>query len=289
MRNKRCLFPYLVLIPVMLVLVVFIIAPIIGSFLISLFDYNPLRAQNLFTGIANYLRLFRDGIFYISLSNTLKYVIVMVSLNLVITLIVAQIISQMSSNKVRSIFRSVFFMPCVATRAATSIVWMLSIFPTQGGMLNILGKLIGMPAVSWLGNANILLTSIIIYSLWADIILFIAGIDGIPNEFYEAAEIDGAGAFYRFIRITLPLLGRTFSFVLAMTLISQFQAFVQFSILAPEGGASYSGQVLSTMIYSVGFQQKNMGYASSVSVVLFIIILTVTVIQQRVNRVDWGY
>ena len=112
---------------------------------------------------------------------------------------------------------------------------------------------------------------------------------GIPRDFYEAAEIDGAGPVRRFFSITLPLLTRTFSFVCIMTIISQFQAFAQFSILAPTGGPSRSAYVLGTYIYRIGFVSHDMGYASAVSVTLFLIMLVITLIQQRMNRVDWRY
>jgi multiple sugar transport system permease protein/raffinose/stachyose/melibiose transport system permease protein len=123
-----------------------------------------------------------------------------------------------------------------------------------------------------------------------NIILFIAGIQGIPDDFYEAAQIDGAGPVKRFFMITMPLLARTLAFVVAMTFISQFQAFAQFSIMTNDGGgAGRAGYVLSTYIYNTGFKNKDMGYASTVSLALFALIMIVTVAQRRINRVDWGY
>jgi multiple sugar transport system permease protein/raffinose/stachyose/melibiose transport system permease protein len=137
------------------------------------------------------------------------------------------------------------------------------------------------------------LFSLILFTIWADIgyntVLFTAGIDGIPKEFYEAADIDGAGPILRFFKITLPLLGRTFSFVAAMTLISHFQMFAQFRIFASTGGAGNAGRVLTSYIYHIGFTAKDMGYSAAISVTLFIIILVFTAVQQRLNKVDWGY
>lgn len=291
---KNTKFPYFVLIPMLLCLTVFVIVPIIGSFVIAFFDYNPLRQDggNAFVGWQNFKTLLSDELFHTSLRNTLYYVLVMVSINICVTLVVAQVLCSLRSNKWRSLFRTSFFLPCVAPLAAVSIVWVKSIFTTRGG-LNMLLGIFGVDAINWLGNAATLMPAIIILSLWADvgynIVLFIAGIQGIPEDCFEAAAIDGAGPVRRFFQITLPLLGRTLTFVIVMTLISQFQAFAQFSIIAADGGPGRAGYVLSTYIYNIGFKQKDMGYASAVSVALFLIIMVVTIIQRRMNRVDWGY
>jgi len=288
------MFPFFVLVPILFLLVLFIIVPILGSFVISFLDYNPLRQAggNMFVGFANYRSLFQDELFIKSLTNTLYYVFVMVGINLMMTLAIAYVLCLLTSNKWRSLFRVAFFLPCVAPLSAIAFVWSRSVFPTRGA-LNMLLALFGIPAVNWLGNPGTLMPSLILLSLWADvgynIILFIAGIQGIPEDFFEAATIDGASALRSFVSVTLPLLGRTMAFVVAMTLISQFQAFAQFSIIAGSGGPGRAGYVLSTYIYDVGFKAKDMGYASAVSVALFFLMLIVTAVQQRLNRVDWGY
>jgi multiple sugar transport system permease protein/raffinose/stachyose/melibiose transport system permease protein len=279
--------------PIVLTLTLFVVVPIVGSFIIAFLDYNPLRETgNTFVGLQNFRTLLTDDLYQKSLGNTLYYVGVMVAINLCVTLVVAAVLSSLASNKWRSLFRVLFFMPCVAPLAAISVVWQKSIFPAKGG-LNMLLSLFGARATDWIGNAGTLMTALLILSLWADvgynIVLFIAGIQNIPRDYYEAAQIDGAGPIRMFLRITLPLLGRTFAFVSAMTLISQFQAFAQFSILAKDGGPGRAGYVLSTYIYYQGFTAKNMGYAAAVSVTLFLLIFVITMIQQRMSRVDWGY
>ena len=291
---KHSKFPYLVLTPMLAILFTFTVLPIIGSFVIAFMDYNPLRAVgNSFVGFSNFVRFFSDELFKKSLGNTLYFVVMMTVTNIVITLIIAQLLSALSSNRWRSLFRVMFFMPCVAPLAAVSIIWMRSILPIKGGLLNMALIQLGIAPVNWLGSAGMIMTSIMILTQWADlgynIILFIAGIQGIPDTFYEAAKIDGAGPFRRFFAITLPLLNKTFSFVFIMTLISEFQAFAQFSIVAKDGGPGRAGYVLSTYIYNTGFANKDLGYASAISVALFLIIMTVTLIQRRMVRVDWGY
>ena len=291
---KKSKFPYIVLAPMLFLLLLFVVAPIAGSFVISFFDYNPLRTEgNLFIGFANFSKLFADSMFHLVLRNTLYYVFVMVGINLCFTLVVAQVLCSLTSNKWRSLFRVNFFMPCVAPLAAVALVWGRTVLTTKGGNLNMLIGLFGAQPINWL-SATMLMPSLILLSLWADvgynIILFIAGIQGIPDDFYEAAQIDGAGPIRRFFLVTLPLLGRTLTFVIAMTFISQFQAFAQFSVMATnEGGAGRAGYVLSTYIYNIGFKQKDMGYASAVSLALFALIMIVTTVQRRLSRVDWGY
>ncbi|MCL1854694.1 MAG: sugar ABC transporter permease [Clostridia bacterium] len=291
---KKSKFPYLVLTPMLILLFLFVAVPIAGSFVISFFDYNPLRrgTGDQFIGLQNFVTLFQDEMFHTTLLNTLYYVFVMVGINLCMTLVIAQVLCTLTSNKWRSLFRVNFFMPCVAPLAAVAIVWQRTILPTKGGGLNMLLGLVGAQPMNWT-NAAMLMPSLIMLSLWADvgynIILFIAGIQGIPEDFYEAAHIDGANAVQQFFKLTLPLLGRTLAFVVAMTFISQFQAFAQFSIIAKEGGPGRAGYVLSTYIYNVGFKVKDMGYASAISLALFALIMIVTVAQRRLNRVDWGY
>ena len=134
---------------------------------------------------------------------------------------------------------------------------------------------------------------LVIYTIWVDVgynvILFSAGIDGIPSYVYEAADLDGASEWVKFRKITWPLLGRSFQFVIVQTLISHFQMFAQFAVLILKDGPQNSGLVLSRYIYKMAFEYKDMGYASAVSLVLFVIIMTLSLIEQKKSAVDWGY
>jgi multiple sugar transport system permease protein/raffinose/stachyose/melibiose transport system permease protein len=291
MKNDR--FVALVLVPAIALLTLFVVVPIIGSFGISLFDYNPLRESNPFLGIDNYKRLLSDPVYKRAVQNTLFFVFVTVTINIALTLLLAQCIAGIRRKSLRNLILVAIFMPCVAPMANSAVVWSRSLFPPRAGLFNTIITAFGGTPVDWIGNASWLMPSLIIFSVWADIgyntVLFTAGIDGIPKDFYEAADIDGAGPVIRFFKITMPLLGRTFSFVAAMTMISHFQMFAQFMIFARTGGAGNSGRVLTSYIYHIGFTAKDMGYASAISVTLFVIIMVFTVIQQRLNRVDWGY
>jgi multiple sugar transport system permease protein/raffinose/stachyose/melibiose transport system permease protein len=284
----------LILIPAFLHLTVFMLIPILGNGVVSFMEYNPLRTDNTFTGFDNYVKLLGDEVFFKSLVNTLVFVIVTVTLNLLLSLTLATLISQLKSNKTRSFFRMIAFLPCIAPLVAASVVWQRSIYPTDSGLLNMVIKAFGGGNVNWLGSADYLMIAVVIFTIWADIgyniILFSAGIDGIPGELYQASSLDGAGRWRQFKNITLPLLGRTFAFVVIMTLISHFQMFAQFNVLAYKGmGPQNSGLVLTSYIYKMAFEHKEMGYASAISMALFIIILIITLIQQRLSKVDWEY
>jgi multiple sugar transport system permease protein/raffinose/stachyose/melibiose transport system permease protein len=202
-------------------------------------------------------------------------------------------ICQLKSNKTRSFFRMIVFLPCIAPMVASAVVWGRSIMNTKTGLLNEIIRMFGGHGIAWTGDAQYVMLSVIIFTLWADlgynIILFCAGIDSIPGDVYEAADLDGCTGWQKFRGITLPLLGRTTTFVVLMTLISYFQMFAQFSVLLFKDGPQNSGLVLTSYIYKTAFVYKEMGYAAAISVVLFLLILVVSLIQQRVNKVDWEY
>jgi len=290
-HNKK--FILSTIIPAFIEVAIFMVIPIIGTFVISFMDYSPLRDTNFFTGISNYAKLFTDGDFLIATKNTLVFTFVAVAINIVISLAIATFISQLKSNKTRSFFRMMSFLPCIAPMVASSVVWLRTVFPQKTGLLNAIITSLGFPAINFTGDAQYLMMSVIIFTLWADlgynIILFCAGIDGIPTDIYEAAKIDGVSRWKQFTKITLPLLGRTMAFVTLMTLISYFQMFAQFEVLAVKGGPQQSGLVLTSYIYKTAFVYKEMGYAAAISVALFIIIVIVSIVQKRLNKVDWEY
>ena len=286
-------FLLLVLIPIFIEATIFLIIPILGTCGISFMDYNPLSHTAEIIGLDNYRQLLHDPDALIALKNTLVFTVVAVALNIVISLTIATLISQMKSNKTRSFFRMIVFLPCMAPMVASAVVWGRSIFNTKIGLVNQIIEAFGGESIAWTGDAKYVMFTVIVFTLWADlgynIILYSAGIDGIPADVYEAAELDGTSGWKKFFHITLPLLGRTTAFVILMTLISYFQMFAQFSVLLFKDGPQNSGLVLTSYIYENAFIYKEMGYAAALSVVLFLMILIVSAVQQRVNKVDWEY
>ena len=286
-------FLLLVLIPIFIEAMIFLVIPILGTIGISCTDYHPIAHKMDPVGLANYKGLFDDPKFVIAFKNTLVFTIVAVGLNIIISLTTASMICQLKSNKTRSFFRMIVFLPCIAPMVASAVVWGRSIMNTKTGLLNEIIRMFGGHGIAWTGDAQYVMLSVIIFTLWADlgynIILFCAGIDSIPGDVYEAADLDGCTGWQKFRGITLPLLGRTTTFVVLMTLISYFQMFAQFSVLLFKDGPQNSGLVLTSYIYKTAFVYKEMGYAAAISVVLFLLILVVSLIQQRVNKVDWEY
>lgn len=291
MKNNR--FVASVLVPIFLLIIVFLFIPLLLGLGISFLDYNPLREQNQFIGLENYLKLARDPIFLKALKNTIFFVFITVLFNIVFTLGLSIFISALPSNKYRSFYRMMYFLPCIAPMVGSTSVWGSRVFSTRTGILNTILVQLGGKQINFLGNADTVMWAIIAFTIWVDFgyntILFSAGLDAIPGTYQDAAKIDGANAWQRFTRITLPLLERTFVFVLIMTIISHFQMIVQFMTLATRGGPNYASTVLTLYVYNLGFVTKDMGYASAVALVLFSIIMAVTLIQRRFMKTDWGY
>ena len=291
MKNNR--FVAMVLIPALGLLTLFIAIPIVGSFVISLFDYNPLMQNHPFMGFDNYKRLFSEDLYRISVRNTLVFVLVTSSINIALGLVLASLISGIRHRWLRNLVLVCIFLPCVVPIANSAVVWSRSLYAGRNGLFNILLEKLGIEAVNWMGDSTMLMPALILFTVWADMgyntVLLTAGAEGIPHDLYEAASIDGAGPLWRFFKITVPLLGRVMMFIIPMTLISHFQMFAQFEIMARNGGPSRAGQVLTTYIYYSGFRAKDLGYASAISVTLFLMILIITTVQRRISRVDWEY
>lgn len=291
MKNNR--FVAAVLVPGFLFLLIFSIFPVVYGLGISLYDYNPANSEQLFLGLDNYKRLIQDEVFWKAVKNTLFFCIAAVAANIVITLFLAKIISVLPSKRIRTLFRTILFIPCIAPMVGTSMVWKFGIVETDGGLINQIRGLFGLGAQNWYLTTTALMVIIIIYTLWADIgynvVLFTAGIEGVPAEFDEAAKIDGAGPVRSFLFIKLPLMGRTFAFVAVMTMANYFQMFAQFRIFAPDGGRDNAAMVLSNYIYRMSFTNYDMGYASAVSAGLFIIVFAVAMVQNKLMRADWSY
>lgn len=291
MKDKK--FVYGIIIPCFVLLFIFSVFPLFYGLGISLYDYNPIRQDNPFIGLANYTALLQDEKFKAAFVHTIIYVGVAVGLNIIFTLVIAQVITSLPGRKLKTIFRTIFFIPCIAPIAGTAVVWKSGLLYKDGGTFNVILEKIGLPTVDWMASTPTILGMLILFTLWADmgynIVLFCAGLEGIPRTFEEAAAIDGATPFQRFIKIRLPLLGRTFTFVLMQTLISYFQMFAQFKIISKNQSGIDYGSVLTTEIYKQSFERYNMGYASAIATVLFFMVFIVAMLQKRATKVDWSY
>ncbi len=291
MKNNR--FVAIVLVPGFLFLLVFVVFPVAYGLGISFYDYNPANSQNPFTGIENYKRLIHDEVFWIAVKNTIFFCVAAVTANIVITLFLAEMICILPSKWMKTLFRTILFIPCIAPMVGTSTVWKYGIFGTDGGALNRIAGLFGAAPKNWFLTTWQFMLLIIVFTLWADIgynvVLFTAGIEGVPKEFEEAGAIDGAGPVRRFLWIKLPLMGRTFAFVAIMTMANYFQMFAQFRVFAASGGRNDSAMVLTNYVYKMSFDSFDMGYASAVAAALFVLVFAVAMLQNKMMRMDWSY
>lgn len=279
-RISRRSVPYLFLLPSFALLIVFSFIPFFQGLYFSLTDY-PLLQSPRFIGLDNFARLFRDPLFMASLTNTLVYMTATVVLRVVLGLLLAVALN--SKLRGRVAFRAIFYLPVIAPLVTVSVIWRI-IFDTYSGILNAGLDLFGIAPIPWLTSTAWAMPAVIIMSVWKtfgwNIVIFLAGLQGIPQQLYEAASIDGASKFRTFIHITLPLLKPTILLAVVTSTISASQVFDQVYVMTG-GGPGYSTMTLGQMVYTAGFQNYEMGYASAVSVILLLISLILTLVQFR--------
>ncbi len=264
-------------------LVLFILIPILTSLGLTLFEWDLLTPPE-FVGPGNFQRLIQDQDFWSSLAHTLYFIAGYIPLVMVIALGVAVILNQKLKGVI--LFRTAFFIPVVSAWVAIALLWSW-IFNPKFGIVNYLLGLVGIQGPAWLFDPQWAMPAIIITSVWKDIgfvmVMFLAGLQGIPQEYYEAAAIDGAGSWQRFRRITLPLLSPTTFFALIISLINSFQVFDQVWVMTG-GGPAGATSVLVEQIVKNAFSYSRMGYAATLSWVLFLLVFTATLIQMRLQK-----
>ncbi len=287
-RRREMRAAFLFLLPNVIGFLVFMIGPLLSSLGFSLLKWNLLTPPE-FKGLGNYAALLQDAEFWRSLKATFYYLGGSVPLGIVLSLALALALNQ----PIRGIrfFRTVYFIPVVSSMVAVALMWRWMYNPNSGVlnfMLNQVFRALRLPLVApdWLQSPVWAMPAIIFMSVWKgmgyNMVLFLAGLQGIPRHLYEAAEIDGASSQRQFWRITLPLLTPTTFFVLIMSIIGSFQVFEQAYIMT-QGGPVRSTVTTVYYIYENGFQWHKMGYASSVAWALFALILVVTLVQWRLQ------
>jgi multiple sugar transport system permease protein len=244
---------------------------------------NP-RATR-FVGLANYVKLLHTPEFWTALKNTFYFALVGGPLTIAVSLAAALLLNARLV-RFKSFFRTIYFTPFVTTLVAVAIVWRY-LYHTRYGLLNYALGHIGIGPIDWLGNPHWAMPAIILMSVWKNfgynMLIFIAGLQAIPQDLYDAAEIDGAGPMRRFFNVTLPLLGPTLLFVGVITMIGYFQLFSEPYVMT-QGGPLRSTTSVVLMMYEEGFRWWRMGYAASIAFVLFVVILIATLIQFRLQK-----
>jgi multiple sugar transport system permease protein len=283
-RGKEALTFYLFITPWAIGFLLFTVGPIIASFALSFMEYD-MALPPKFTGLANFKELFGDPLFYRSMANTLYIVAFAVPLGMIAAFAMALLLNQ----KIRglAVYRTAYFIPSIVPAVASAALWLYVLQP-QWGLLNGFLESIGIPGPAWLASEVWSKPSIIMLMVWASggtMIIYLAGLQDISKEFYEAAEIDGANSIRKFMHITLPLMTPTIFFTLVMGIIGTFQVFsVIFVLTDGMGGPVNSTLVYLIYIYRNAFNFFRMGYSSAMAWVLFTIILILTILQFRTAR-----
>ncbi|MDD3088598.1 MAG: sugar ABC transporter permease [Candidatus Omnitrophica bacterium] len=274
---------------------VFQLAPVFISFIWSFTTYDVVHFPK-FVGLANYKTiLFDDPLFWKAMGNTVIYTVGVVPVGICLSLVLAVAIDQ--KIKFKNLFKSIFFLPTVTAIVAVSVIWKWLYAGEKYGLFNYFLLKIGFQPIDWLASPTWILPSIMIMSVWAglgyNMIIFLAGLQTIPGVMYEAAEIDGAGFWHKFVHITLPLLKPTLVFVTMMSFIFSFQVFEQVYVMTGGqggiGGVLNSGLTIVAYLYDKGFQKFQMGYASALAYIIFIFIFLLTVVNKRLMKTNVEY
>lgn len=294
----RSLMILMAVLPLLIYYAIFLIFPMSYSFVMSFFDWNlaSMIQSPKFIGFENYsYALFDDPLFKLSLLNTFWYAILSIPMGLVLALMLAVLIN--NRHHFRAYFRTAYFLPVLTSMVAAGIIWRW-LYQPHFGLINTSLRMISdatgfiISEPRWLLDPNLAMPAIAIMSVWKGVgytmIIFLAGLQGIPDTYYEAAEVDGANGWQAFRYITIPLLRPAMVFVLVTGLIGALQAFTAMYVMT-QGGPVNATRTVVYVLYDQAFRMFRFGYASSIAFLLFIVILIFTLIQVRFLKVEWEY
>ena len=275
--------------PALALIGIFFFLPVIASLLLSVPDFDLYGIADIdntrFVALENYSRLLQTREFWIALRNTFYYAFVGGPLTIAVSLGAALLLSS-KLVRFKGLFRTIYFTPFVTTLVAVAIVWRY-LYHTRYGFFNYGLSLFGIEPIDWLGDPRWAMPAIILMAVWKsfgyNMLIFIAGLQAIPDELYDAAAIDGAGPFRKFFNVTLPMLAPTLVFVTVITMIGYFQLFAEPYVMT-QGGPLRSTTSVVLLMYEEGFRWWRMGFAAAIAFVLFIVILLATLIQFRLQR-----
>jgi multiple sugar transport system permease protein len=287
LRRTEAIQGLLLVSPWIVGLVVFIIGPALASLYLSFTDYNVLRPPR-FVGLANYITAFTtDPLFPIAIERTVTYVVLVVPTVILGSLGLALLLNRGVPGT--NLFRTAFFMPSLVPVVASAILWVW-IFQPQVGLLNYLLRLVGIVGPAWLGSPTTALPSLVLVTFWGSVggttmIIFLAGLQGVPAELYDAAAIDGAGNWRKFWNVTMPMISPTMLFNVVLGIIGAFQVF-SIAYVATGGGPAYATWFYVFYLFQQGFNFYHMGYAAAMAWIFLVIVLAFTYLQVRWSR-NW--
>ena len=279
------LYGYLMIAPLAVGLGVFYFYPFFKVFYDSFHVVGAFNKTS-WAGISNYVTMLKDPVMWSTLWNTFRYVVVIVPFTLAFSILIAALLN--TNIKGRSVFRVIYFIPAITMSAAISMIWRW-IFNSDFGILNFVLSKFGVPNVQWLSDPHTAWITISIVAVWMNVgyemIILLAGMQGISRTYCESASLDGAGRFQQFRKITLPLLTPTIFFVLITTLISTFQIFdVIYMMINSKSLAKEASQSIVLYFYRNAFEYSKKGYASAIAIFLFLIIMLITVFQMKMQN-----
>lgn len=283
-KYQEWFWGYVFVLPVMVGFFLFMVYPMLTGISLSFTKWSGFGPRE-WVGFANYAKMFRDAHFIKAVWNTVYYTIGILLIGVPLALLLAMLLNQ-KFLKGRNLFRLIYYLPVVTMMAAVSMVWKWLLSPNYG-LVNYFLGLVGLPKVNWLLDPHWAMPGLILMSIWKgtgfNAVIFLAGLQGIPKTFYEAAEIDGATGWHRFRYITLPLLSPTTFFVIITTMIHSAQIFQQAYILT-EGGPREATTTIVYYIYKNAFEWFKMGYSCAQGVFLLLILIVATLVQWRIQK-----
>lgn len=274
----KTLKPYLFVAPALLVFLAFSIYPILNTIFLSFYEWDMISPTKEFVGIKNYRTLFKDVKFYQTLSNTFVYMVLTVGLGMILAVALALFLRK--DTRVNKFMQNLIFTPYIVSLASISFLWMW-LMNNDFGLLNYLLSLVGIEPIDWLGNPDVALLSLVIISVWKTLgyntLIILSALQSIPKHLYEAAALDKSTKRQTFMKITLPMISPTLFFLTIVSIIGSFKVFETIQIIT-SGGPQNSTNTLVYSIYEYGFQFYKIGYASTIGVVLLVIISIFTII-----------
>jgi len=286
-REERA--AWLFILPASIALLLFTFYPMINAFVISFKDYSLINPDSSFVGLDNYRGLMSDPKFLGSLRHSFHFAIVVIPVQTAVALGMALLVYRTSW--VSGLFRTAFFMPVVIAMGVASTLFKI-IYNQDYGLLNSVLGFFGLGPISFLSDASLAMYGIMLLGMWKSagffMIIFVAGLNGIPGDLYEAAEVEGATRMRKFVHITLPLLRRTMTFVVIITTMDALKIFVPVQLVTG-GGPADSTTTSVLFIYETAFQQMEMGYGTAAAFILFVIVMCISVVQLRLFRSNVEY